>query len=471
MRGVEIQPEHCLAADEAVALHDRIGTHAAITCADLFGLDLGRDLAWREGGPLLVVGNPPWITSAALGVLASASVPPKSNVKGLIGLEARTGSANFDVAEAVWLKLVRELAAESLTIAILCKTSVARGLLQYAHRAGLPVADASIRRIDAARWFGAAVDACLFRATIAGPAGIAGIDRSSLDREGVPVFSSLDSVEPASVMGFAPGGPVADRRAYRRCAFADGKCPRTWRQGIKHDAADVMELAIEPGTGRLVNGMGEAVDVEPGFVYPLVKGADLRRASGDRNRRAVLVTQHRIGEDTAALAVAAPRLWSYLGAHADRFDRRRSSIYRGRPAFSLFGVGPYTFAPYKVAVSGLHKAPRFRAIGPRDGRPALLDDTCYFVACDSAAEAVALSALCNDPIALELLAAVSFPDAKRPVTKALLQRLDLLAILARADRERLRDRALAAAEELDEEPDPRFMDRVEEELMSLAALA
>src|SRR5262249_61528519 len=101
----------------------------------------------------LVVGNPPWVTSAELGCLAGAYMPPKSNVKNLAGLEARTGSSNFDVAEAVWLKLARELAAEAPTIALLCKSSVARSILQFADRAGLPVRDASIRRIDAARWF------------------------------------------------------------------------------------------------------------------------------------------------------------------------------------------------------------------------------------------------------------------------------------------------------------------------------
>ena len=100
----------------------------------------------------------------------------------------------------------------------------------------------------------------------------------------------------------------------------------------------------------------------------------------------------------------------------------------------MFGVGPYSFAPFKVAISGLHKAPAFRAVRPRDGRPVMLDDTCYFLPCSSAAEAAALSALCNDPIALAFLGSASFPEAKRPITKALLQRLDLGAILERADR-------------------------------------
>jgi hypothetical protein len=157
----------------------------------------------------------------------------------------------------------------------------------------------------------------------------------------------------------------------------------------------------------------------------------------------VLVTQQGLGEDTARLEHGAPRLWRYLQAHAERFARRRSSVYRGRPPFAIFGVGPYSFAPFKVAISGLHPARAFRAVGPVEGRPVMLDDTGYFLPCSTAFEAAALTALCNDPVALDLIRSASFADAKRPVTKALLQRVDLRAILERVDRQRLLTRAAA----------------------------
>jgi hypothetical protein len=460
VRAIEIQPAHCRAAEGLLGPCSEGATHVSITCADLFRVDLKDGLSWREDGPLLVVGNPPWITSAELGVLGGAQQPPRSNVKGLAGLEAVTGSSNFDVTEAVWQKLARELAAEGPTIAILCKTSVARAILRFAHRAGMPLRDASIRRIDAARWFGAAVDACLFRVTL--DTGGTAADAGTIP-DGVRVFDSLDATDPVAVLGFARGGLVADAGAYRRVEFVDGECHATWRQGLKHDAAEVMELTVEPGTGRLRNRIGEDVDVEPAFVYPLLKGTDLRRAPGERPGRAVLVTQRRIGEDTSRLEAEAPRLWAYLKAHAGRFERRRSSIYRGRPSFAIFGIGPYSFAPFKVAVSGLHKTPAFRVVGPRDGRPVMLDDTGYFLPCSSTGEAVALAALCNDPMALAFLAAASFADAKRPITKALLQRLDLRAVLRRADRGRLRDRAAASlAGELAIDPTAAMLDEVDE---------
>ena len=129
------------------------------------------------------------------------------------------------------------------------------------------------------------------------------------------------------------------------------------------------------------NRLGQEVDVEPQFVYPLLKGTDLRKAAADRPRRALIVTQQRIGQPTQVLEQTAPKLWSYLQSHASRFAGRKSSIYRGQPPFAMFGVGPYSFAPFKVAVSGLYRTPIFQAVGPVDGRPVMLDDTCYLLPC------------------------------------------------------------------------------------------
>ncbi len=195
-----------------------------------------------------------------------------------------------------------------------------------------------------------------------------------------------------------------------------------------------MELVRDLPSGGWRNRRGEGVDIEAEFVYPLIKGTDLTRAPAACPERATLLTQKSLGEPTEPLAERAPRLWSYLTSHRALFAQRKSSIYRGQPPFSLFGIGPYSFALYKVAISGMHKTPRFRALGPVLGRPVMLDDTCYFVACATAEEASILTALCNDPISLGLLGSLMFLDAKRPITKKLLQRIDLSAVLRRADR-------------------------------------
>jgi hypothetical protein len=202
-----------------------------------------------------------------------------------------------------------------------------------------------------------------------------------------------------------------------------------------------MELMTNGDPTLWHNRLGEVVDVEPEFVYPLLKGTDLRKPPADRPRRGVIVTQSIIGQETDSLAQRAPRLWSYLQSHAGRFTNRKSSIYQGQPRFALFGIGAYSFAPFKVAISGLHHPPRFQAVGPVQGQPVLFDDTCYLVPCRSATQAALLTALCNHPIALEAAGALIFADAKRKITKGLLQRIDLSAILKQADRAELLARA------------------------------
>jgi hypothetical protein len=429
--GVEVQPDH-LEAARAVARAAPAAVRVGLTAGNLFELDLKAELRWRGGGTLLVVGNPPWVTNAALGALGSNNRPARVNLKGARGIDAKTGASNFDIAEAVWLKLLAELADEEPTVALLCKTSVARNVLEYAARVGMPVVEAWLAQVDARAWFGASVEACLLCLTL-GPAGTVG----RLDR--IPVFPTLDAPEPVAEMGLVRGRLVADLGAYAPFAFADGACPLVWRQGLKHDAAGVMELSLGDD-GRPASARGGPADVEPGHVFPLVKGSDLSRPGPVAPRRWVVVTQRSVGDDTGRLRHEAPRLWAYLERHAGAFARRKSSIYRGRPPFAMFGVGPYCFEPYKVAVSGLHKAPVFHAIGPAPGvdpgeppKPVMLDDTCYFLPFRAPEGAALAAALLNGPGATGLLRALALPGAKRPVTKAALQRLDLPALLARAD--------------------------------------
>lgn len=417
--GIELQPQHHAAAREA--LGGQSGPAVRLRLGSVFEVDLASGLGWRDRGPLLVLGNPPWVTSAELGALGGANVPEKRNFKALRGLEAVTGSANFDLAETIILKVVTELAHERPTVAMLCKTAVARQVIQHAHAAGLPIAGARVRRIDAKAWFKAGVDACLFVLDVDPDA-----PRWNFQ---VPVYASFDAPEPEAVFGMVGGQFVSDVPRYNATAFADGECPLVWRQGLKHDAVAVMELT-RGEDGSLLNKLGEEVDVEAGFVYPLMKSATLYR---DRSAGAVLVTQRALREDTSRLAEVAPRLWAYLERHQAAFAARKSAIYRNQPPFAMFGIGDYAFAPYKVAVSGLYKEARFRVLGPLDGRPVMVDDTCYFVPCVSAEQAALVGALLNHPTCADLIASLVFWDAMRPITKKLLQRLDLTALAARLD--------------------------------------
>ena len=436
--GIECQEGH---AEEARIVARGAGSsRVEVLRASLFDVDLRTDLRWKESGPLLIVGNPPWVTNSELGLLGSENRPRRSNVDGLRGIDARTGASNFDIAEAIWRKLLVEVAKEpeGTTIALLCKVATARRVLEFAARTNLAVVSAELFPIAARVWFGAMVEACLLRVTLGG--------RSTVSR--VPVRDDLNAGTLATEMGFARGLLVPDLTTYQGFAFADGACRLTWRQGLKHDAAPVMELERASADEPYRNKRGEPVDVEPDHIYPLLKGADLARPPA-RPRRAVIVTQRRIGQDTRSLERSVPRLWAYLQAHAATFSLRKSSIYRGQPPFAIFGIGPYSFVPYKVAISGLHKSHRFRAVGPVEGRPVMLDDTGYFLPCSGLEQAAFLTALLNEPASLGLMESLIFGHAKRPVTKALLQRIDLQAVFDHADRPALLARAEEECRRLD----------------------
>jgi hypothetical protein len=64
-------------------------------------------------------------------------------------------------------------------------------------------------------------------------------------------------------------------------------------------------------------------------------------------------------------------------------------------------------------------------IGPTNGQPVVLDDTCYCLPCDSEEQARVFSEMLNSEVAQEFLSAFVFWDSKRPITIDLLQRLDL----------------------------------------------
>ncbi len=438
--GIEVNPKHAYAA----------GQTAEVLRANIFELNLAKEPHFGRDGELLVIGNPPWVTNADLTALGSINKPERRNLKNLKGLDALTGASNFDIAEYIWLKLIVELADQEPTIALLCKTQVARNVLAYCSQFGIGLRSTSMHRFDAKRWFNAMVDACFFTVEVGG-VGIPPCD----------VYDGIgDDSQLVSRMGIVGKMMVSDLDAYERSKEADGQCEFDWRQGLKHDAASVMELREEDCVLR--NGADEVVDVEPDYVFPLLKSTDVFRNRPPSRR--VLVPQQSLGEETNALAAAAPRLWSYLDAHGDALDSRKSSIYQGRPRFSVFGIGPYSFAPWKVAISGLHKTPVFRLVGPIDGRPVFFDDTCYLLPFDDGPTAAMVYSVLASGTARNLLESLVFWDSKRPVTKKLLSRLTLAAIIAKEDRDQLIGVAAEAYEGLAPNSDTPAWNRLFDEL-------
>src|SRR3989338_6255468 len=66
--------------------------------------------------PILVIGNPPWVTNSQLGQLQSKNLPTKYNFKRMKGLDALTGKSNFDISEWMMNKMIDWLQTKQVTI-------------------------------------------------------------------------------------------------------------------------------------------------------------------------------------------------------------------------------------------------------------------------------------------------------------------------------------------------------------------
>lgn len=369
------------------------------------------------GKRVLIIGNPPWVTNKELSTINSFNLPLKQNFKKLNGLDALTGKSNFDIAESMILGLLNTFKNTNTRIAMLCKTVVIRNIIEHLPRCEFKIHNIQQLNIDEDREFGVATEAGVFVA-----------DMDGLDSDFVCSIRSLyQPKRKLQSFGWHKGKFVSDIQSYEIHSSLDGRSVFEWRQGIKHDAANVFILFDK--NGHSVNGFGERVDVEKEIVYPFLKGSELRTSCICKTDKSVIVTQKSLKDDTSKLSLGYPKVWSYLSSKSDILRQRKSRIYINRPQFSIFGIGDYSFASYKIGIAGMYKKPQFALIMPVDGKPVMLDDTSYFLGFDLLEDAFFVWILLNTEKAKKFLSSISFTDSQRPYTKEVLMRIDLLNLI------------------------------------------
>ena len=206
----------------------------------------------------------------------------------------------------------------------------------------------------------------------------------------------------------------------------DSKCEFKWRSGVKHDCSKVMEF-VKKGNA-FENGFNKIYFLPNDFIYPMYKSSNVSKSTLPLPRKYMMITQKRIGEETKFIKTISPLTWEYLEEYAEKLDVRKSSIYKNSPRFSMFGVGDYTFKPWKVAISGLYKNIMFSLVGPYIGKPVVLDDTCYMLGFDKKNQAIFVHKLLTSDIAQKFIGSLVFKDNKRPITVALLNRINIESI-------------------------------------------
>ncbi|HLQ25876.1 MAG TPA: N-6 DNA methylase [Acidiferrobacterales bacterium] len=413
--GVDVN-KHYLSELESKISRLHIKTRARIIAGDFFSLNWS-ELLTSLPEPILIVGNPPWVTSAELGMLQSNNLPQKSNFQERRGYDAITGKSNFDISEWMLLKHLEWLGQRRGVIAMLCKTAVSRKVLLHAWKHSFPVSFARLFLIDAQKHFGASVDACFL------VVGMTGGGQST----DCPIYESIEASETSQTMGYHDGLVLANIGLYQKWQHLKGEDKAyVWRSGIKHDCSKVMEM--ERSGSEYRNGAGEFIALEDDYLYPMLKSSDIGNGGVRYGRKYMLVTQQYVGEETKAIRKVAPKTWQYLESHQEALAKRASSIYQNRAKFSIFGVGAYSFSPWKVAISGFYKQLAFKVINPYEGKTVVLDDTVCFLPCWSESEALFVASLLNSEPAQEFYRSMIFWADKRPITIEILKKLNLQAL-------------------------------------------
>lgn len=390
----------------------------SISHCNVFDFDF-KDIAKRfVHSEFLIIGNPPWITNSKLGSLNSFNLPPKTNFKNHSGLDAMTGKANFDIAEFITLSFIETFQLTKGYLLLLVKNSVIKNILFDQHRNQYKISAIEKLCIDSKKEFNVSVEASLFCCKL-----------NSVPESYCKEYDFYcDHLAPHK-FGWLNDKFVSNIETYLNNNDIDGLSTFVWRQGLKHDCSAVMEL--DRLNGHYVNGLNEEVNLEDGLVYGILKSSDLKNTVIIQTRKFTIVTQKKVGQNTNYIKSEYPRTYQYLFEHKSSFDARKSSIYENKPLFSIFGIGDYSFRPYKVAISGLYKTFHFTLILPQDNKPVMLDDTCYFIGFDNIEFAVYALILLNSDITMQFLQSVTFADAKRTFTKDVLMRINLLAISKR----------------------------------------
>lgn len=374
---------------------------------------------------VLIIGNPPWVTNSKLGSLNSSNLPKKSNFKNHSGLDAITGKGNFDIAEYITLTMIETFQKMKGHLLLLVKNSVIKNIVFDQNKNKYKIASMEKHCIDSKKEFNVSVEASIFYCKL------------NSDSEFVcEEFNFYDNENYYQTFGWLDDKFVSNIDTYIHTKNIDGQCPFVWRQGLKHDCSKVMEF--EKVNGHYINGLKEEVILEDDLVYGILKSSDLKNTVINQTRKYTIVTQKKVGQDTKYIKSDYPKTHHYLSEHQSNFEARKSSIYKNKPLFSIFGIGDYSFKPFKVAISGLYKTFHFTLILPQNNKPVMLDDTCYLIGFDKIEFAVYALMLLNSDSTMQFLQSVTFADAKRTFTKDVLMRIDLLELAKNINKQDLK---------------------------------
>lgn len=176
--------------------------------------------------------------------------------------------------------------------------------------------------------------------------------------------------------------------------------------------AGLLRVSNDPSNGRRSLARITA-DVEEVYVYPLLRGRDVNRFKGSPKESGYVIVPQTGMFGDEQLPVKAPMLFQFLANFKDILASRSSyrRFQQGKPFWSIWTTGDYTFAPFKVVwkeMSGNNFVVAYVGSSSMPGARSKLivpDRKVYFIPSQTEEEAAYLTAFLNAQIVSSTISA------------------------------------------------------------------
>lgn len=359
-----------------------------------------------------VVGNPPWVNWRRLSSEYRERIQPLWPAYGLFtatGLHARLGGAMDDLAALMTYACADRYLAPQGRLAFLLPAPLfhsmgGAGFRRFQLPGGFFLRPILVHEIEASEPFeGAATRPVL---AIFEKSGTPVMYPVAYHRGGIQCHARPISTDPHSPWSVLPANRTdeyasirGESRQYRaRIGVHSGGAAGVYWIDILEDRGATLLIRNRSTAGK--NRFGEVIaEVERALVYPLVRGRDLKGHHATASAHLILpheldgkpVSESRMREDY-------PLTFRYFEQFRDFMEQRphyRQHFAAQRlPYWSMYNVGPYTFARHRVAWR--EQSSTFGCAVLKQGH--IADAKLIIVPCDSAVEAQRLAEFLNSEL-------------------------------------------------------------------------
>ena len=414
-----------------------------------------------------LVGNPPWITWDRL----PDSVKDRWRERHVDeldllpheGASSRLGYANDDVSiPFVWVCVHRYLASGG-RVSVVLKRDVMTGPAGRVLRSGSvgdrPIAMTHVHDFATLQPFGDQVgaNAAIYTFTADAEPAFPIETTAWATGDGSPSFTSQAAMRERLSRESTGLVPVEDDDSTSAWLRTDaerralGDCEQSIRHGVKDDAQAVFSIDRD-----------QLATLEPDHVYPYVKSRHVVKYGLFGHELRLVPLEKANESNEAELEANSPQTYAYLDAHRERLEARASSWLEQGPFYTLFGLGEYTWADYKVVWCRLGFKPHFAVVStveePDLGEKSVVPGDHYmFVPTDDEREAHFLCALLNSAVYQRSLTDLA-SEGKSSLSKSVVSQLRLPAWTGTDLQRRLAERSMTAhdivADFLDDHREP-----------------